>query len=172
MAYPISIIRRAEQILGYGITDVAGVREYSVVDGVIYTDLFDGDVDVEIPNYTGSFRKAFNGKYNGLEYYNEIHLTGKCKTDTVELELNWGSKCFNKEIEDLLTWLQENTSTDILDNSTVESKKIEDFNVRFKNTEESTTSIRESLNSGWGYYIRRPLIISVAGEQKHGFRHF
>jgi hypothetical protein len=172
MAYPINIIRRAEQILGYGITDVAGVREYSVVDGVIYTDLFDGDVDVEIPNYTGSFKKAFNGKFNGLEYYNEIHLLSKCKFDTVELELNWGSKCFIKEIEDLLTWLQENTSTDILDSATVESKKIEDFNVRYKNTEEAEASIRDAINAVWGYYIRRPLIISVAREQKNGFRYF
>lgn len=172
MTYSKSIIRRAEQILGYGITDVAGVREYPVVDGVIYTDLFDGDVDVEIPNYTGSFKKAFNGKYNGLEYYNEIHLTGKCKTDTVELELNWGSKCFIKEIEDLLTWLQDNSAADILDNANVESKKNEDFNVRFKNSEESQASISDAINAGWGYYIRRPLIISVASEQRNDGRYF
>lgn len=170
MAYPNNIIRRAEQILGYGITDVAGVREYSVVDGVIYTDLFEGEVT--IPGYSGTFKRAFNGKFNGLTYYNEIHLNSKCKTDTVELELDWGSMAFDAEIDDLLKWLEDNPAADILDAANVESKKIEDFNVRYKNTEEAEASIRDAISAGWGYYIRRPLIIGVAREQRDGWRYF
>src|SRR5690606_23369079 len=165
MAYSNNIIRRAEQILGYGITDVAGVREYSVVDGVIYTDLFEGEVT--IPGYTGTFKRAFNGKFNGLTYYNEIHLTNKCKTDTVGLELDWGSTAFDAEIDDLLKWLEDNSAADILDTANVEYKKIEDFTVRYKNTEEAEASIRDSISTGWGYYIRRPLIIGVAREQRN-----
>jgi hypothetical protein len=170
MAYSKSIIRRAEQILGYGITNIPGSRQYPVIDGVVYTDLFEGDVEIE--NYSGSFKKAFNGQFNGLEYYNEIHLLSKCKQSNLELDLEWGNSCFFKEIKDLLDWLQDNPTSSSLDNASVESKKIEDFTVRFKNSEESQASIRDAINSVWGYYIRKPLIISVAREQRNDWRYF
>lgn len=43
MSHSKNTIRRAEQILGYGIGERQGKREYPVIDGVIYTDLFEGD---------------------------------------------------------------------------------------------------------------------------------
>lgn len=162
-------MRRAEQILGYGISDRSGERYYTVVDGVIYTDLFEGDV--EIPNYTGKFKKAFNGKLNALGYYNEIHLSSKC-TPEVTLDLIWGSRDFYDDIDGLLKWLEDNPAEDMLDEAGVESKKIEDFNVRYKDTEESQASKSNLITANWGYFIRRPLIIGVAREQKNDWRYF
>lgn len=168
--YPTSVIRRAEQILGYGITSTAGERQYKVVDGVIYTDLFTGSVT--IPDYNGTFTLAFNGKVNGQTYYNEIHLDSKCKQDTVKLTLSWGSNEFLTEITDLLEWLKDNTGTDALDQANVESKKIEDFNVKYRNTDETAAATMTAISDNWGYYIRRPLIIGVSKEQRNDWRYF
>lgn len=173
MQYSKSVIRRAEQILGYGITDIAGVRTHPVVDGVVYADLF-SDTSVEVPGYTGSISKAFNGRSNGIEYYNEIHLDqSKCKKlKQVTLDLDWGSQCFFSEVKELLDWLQENSAADGLDNAGVESKKIEDFNVRYRDVSDKSADLNATLYDGFGFYIRRPLIIDVAKEQKDGSRYF
>jgi hypothetical protein len=98
MNHNINTIRRAEQILGYGIGDFQGVREYPVIDGVIYTDLFEGDLNVELPF---EYRLAFNGKVGHTAYYNEIIVKSKCK-NTVEVDAVWGSCEFNNEIKSIV----------------------------------------------------------------------
>lgn len=171
MGYPKSVIRRAEQILGYGITETPGERVYPVIDGVVYTDLFQGDVEA-IVGYTGTIRKSFNGRSNGVEYYNQIDLVARCHLKEVTLDLDWGSECFNKEIDGLLEWLSENSAADNLDEAGVKSKKIEDFSVTKGTAEEKSNDISIILNEGFGFYIRRPLLIDVAREQKDGSRYF
>ena len=96
MSHSINTIRRAEQILGYGIGTGTGAREYPVIDGVIYTDLFEGDLNVELPF---EYRLAFNGKVGHTTYYNEIIVKSKCKS-TVEVDAVWGSCEFDKEIKE------------------------------------------------------------------------
>lgn len=173
MKYAKSVIRRAEQILGYGITCIAGERTYPVIDGVVYMDLFN-DSDFTIDGYTGTIKKAFNGRINGVEYYNQIYLdTRYCKKlKEVTLDLDWGSQCFNEEITGLLDWLTENTGGDLLDDAGISSKKIEDFSVSYRDADEKSVDLSIILNEGFGYYIRKPFIIDVAREQKDGSRYF
>ena len=102
MNHSTNTIRRAEQILGYGIGTGTGVREYPVIDGVIYTDLFEGDLNVELPF---EYKLAFNGKMGHTSYYNEIIVKSRCKS-TVEVDAIWGSCEFDKEIKSLLDWLE------------------------------------------------------------------
>jgi len=80
MSYNINTIRRAERVLGYGIGTGAGVREYPVIDGAIHTDLFEGDLNVELPF---EYKLAFNGKVGHTSYYNEIIVTSKCQSTVV-----------------------------------------------------------------------------------------
>lgn len=171
MAYSNSVIRRAEEILGYGITSIPGDRTYTVIDGVIYTDLFTGPVT--IPGYAGGFTRAYNGKVNGLEYYNEIvlHKPNKCQ-QTVTLDLDWGSECFKNDINDLLEWLEDTPSTDDLDNAGIASKRIEDFSVSYRSGSDTGQDTYDALVRGWGYYIRRPSMVDVAGEQRDAARYF
>lgn len=170
MAYPKSVIRRAEQILGYGITSIAGERTYPVSYGTVYTDLFTDSDDIVIHGYTGTIVKSFNGKRNGVEYYNQIELH-KTKLKEVTLDLDWGNNCFNKEIDALLEWLDDN-STGSLDDVGVSSKKIEDFSVSFRDASEKSADLNSSLVETFGFYIRRPLLIDVAKEQKDAARYF
>lgn len=167
MAYSSSTIRRAEQILGYGIGDFQGVREYPVIDGVIYTDLFEGDLNVELPF---EYKLAFNGKIGHTAYHNEIIVKSKCKS-SVEVDAVWGSCEFNKEIEPLLDWLKSNPVTDSLDNAGTKSIRIKDTAETFSTGEEQTQAVNDLLNSGYGYYIRKPLIISF-GENNDAARYF
>ena len=167
MSYLASTIRRAEQILGYGIGTGTGVREYPVIDGVIYTDLFEGDLNVELPF---GYRLAFNGKVGYTTYYNEIIVESKCK-NTVEVDAVWGSCEFNNEIESLLDWLESNPVTDSLDNAGTKSIRIKDTAETFNTGEEQNQTIYNLLNSGYGYYIRKPLIISF-GENKDAAGYF
>lgn len=169
MAYKKSVIRRAEQILGYGISSMAGERTYPVSEGTVYTDLF-SDADIVIPGYTGTIVKSFNGKRNGVEYFNQIQLD-KCKLKEVSLDLDWGSQCFYTEIDGLLEWLDE-SGTDSLDDVGVASKKIEDFSVSFRDSSEKASDLSSSLYDTFGFYIRRPFIIDVAKEQKDAARYF
>ena len=165
MSYSTNTIRRAEQILGYGIGDFQGAREYPVIDGVIYTDLFEGDVELPF-----EYRLAFNGKVGHTSYYNEIVVKSKCKS-TVEVDAVWGSCEFNKEIEPLLDWLEANPVTDSLDNAGTKSIRIKDTAETFSTGEEQTQTLNDLLNSGYGYYIRKPLIISF-GENKDAAGYF
>ena len=167
MAYSSSTIRRAEQILGYGIGTGTGVREYPVIDGVIYTDLFEGDLNVELPF---EYKLAFNGKVGHTAYLNEIIVKSKCKS-SVEVDAVWGSCDFNKEIEPLLDWLEANPVTDSLDNAGTKSIRIKDTAETFSTGEEQTQTVNDLLNSGYGYYIRRPMIISF-GENNDAARYF
>ena len=169
MSYSINTIRRAEQILGYGIGTGTGARarEYPVIDGVIYTDLFEGDLNVELPF---EYKLAFNGKVGHTSYYNEIIVKSKCKS-TVEVDAVWGSCEFEKEIEPLLDWLEANPVTDSLDNAGTKSIRIKDTAETFSTGEEQTQTVNDLLNSGYGYYIRRPLIISF-GENKDAAGYF
>lgn len=170
MNHSTNTIRRAEQILGYGITEVPGPREYIVVDNVIYTDIFEGDIT--IPGIT-SFKTAFNGRVNGMSYFNEIILPPSHRRHkSVEIDAPWGSKQFNEDIEGLLAWLDENKPSDYLEDAGVSSKKIEDFNISFRDASEKQSDINTILHDGYGFYVRRPLIISVASEQKHNERYF
>ena len=168
--YPKSVIRRAEQILGYGITELEGERTYPIIDCIVYADVFT-DQEVVIEGYTGTVVKAFNGKRNASEYWNELHLS-KCRLKEVTLDLSWGDECFNEEIKGLLDWLVENGATDSLDSAGVKTKKIEDFSATYATAEETVVDINAILHDGFGYYIRRPFIIDVAREQKDGSRYF
>lgn len=162
-------IRRAEQILGYGITKTSGKRYFTVVDGVIYTDLYTGEVTLP---FTDKFKKAFNGRVNGMTYFNEIRLDTNCYDGKdVELELAWGSTDFDDDIQGLTDWI-EDTGDESLDNVGVKSKKIEDFNVSYSDAEETEDSKQSALIDTYGFYIRRPLIIGISSEQKHNERHF
>ena len=165
MSHSINTIRRAEQILGYGIGDFQGVREYPVIDGVIYTDLFEGDVELPF-----EYRLAFNGKVGHTSYYNEIIVKSECN-NAVEVDAVWGSCEFNKKIEPLLDWLEANPVTDSLDNAGTKSIRIKDTAETFSTGEEQTQTVNDLLNSGYGYYIRKPLIISF-GENKDAAGYF
>lgn len=167
MSHSTNTIRRAEQILGYGIGDFQGVREYPVIDGVIYTDLFEGDLNVELPF---EYKLAFNGKVGHTSYYNEIIVKGKCQS-TVEVDAVWGSCEFDKEIKALLDWLETNSVTDSLDNAGTKSIRIKDTAETFSTGEEQTQTVNDLLNSGYGYYIRKPLIISF-GDNKDAAGYF
>ena len=169
MAYPNAVIRRAEQILGYGITDTPGARTYPVIDGVVYTDLFVGDAT--ITGYTGTITKAFNSRSNAMTYWNELRIDG-CTLKEVTLTLTWGSTAFLADIDGLLAWLETNSTTDNLDEAGVKSKKIEDFSVTKGTAEETSADINLILNEGFGYYIRRILLLDVAKEQKDASRYF
>lgn len=169
MPYPNSVIRRAEQILGYGITDTAGERVYAVSDGVVYTDLFTGDVTIE--GYTGTIKKAFNGRVNGMTYFNQLILD-TCHLEEVTLTLTWGSEQFMTDIDGLLAWLNENSTADNLDEVSIKSKKIEDFSVTKASAEEARDNASIILNEGYGFYIRRSFIIDVAKEQRDASRYF
>ena len=167
MAYSTNTIRRAEQILGYGIGTGTGVREYPVIDGVIYTDLFEGDLNVELPF---EYRLAFNGKVGHTSYYNEIIVKSKCK-NTVEVDAVWGSCDFDKEIKSLLDWLEANPITDSLDNAGTKSIRIKDTAETFSTGEEQIQTLNNLINNSYGYYIRKPLIVSF-GENKDAARYF
>ena len=167
MSHSINTIRRAEQILGYGIGTGTGAREYQVIDGVIYTDLFEGDLETELPF---EYKLAFNGKVGHTSYYNEIIVKSKCKS-TVEVDAVWGSCEFDKEIKELLDWLEDNHVTDSLDNAGTKSIRIKDTAETFSTGEEQTQTINDLLNNSYGYYIRKPLIISF-GENKDAAGYF
>jgi len=169
MSYTLRTIRRAAQILGYNFCDTIDARDYSVVDGTIYTGVFTGDVT--IANYTGTITKAFNGKTSGTDYYNEIILDCSSRyLDTVSLDLSWGSDDFVCEIKDLLDYLS--TDTFDVDYAGVSSKKIEDFTISLKDSEATTDDKSRIINENFSFYIRRPLIVSVSKENRHDERYF
>lgn len=169
MSYSARTFRRASQILGYNFTDCSGTRDFTVVDGTIYCDVFTGDVT--IPNYTGTITKAFNGKTSGTDYYNELILDCSSKyLDTVSLDLYWGSDCFCSEIKDLLDYLQADTFD--VDDAGISSKKIEDFSVSLRTSDETSNDKSRIINENFSFYIRRPLIVSVSKENKNDYRYF
>lgn len=169
MPYNTSVIRRAEQILGYGITNTTGERTFPVIDGVVYTDLFTGIPT--IPDYTGTIVRKFNGRRNNLVYWNELYLEN-CNLEEVTLNLAWGSDDFDTDIDGLLLWLSENDTSSSLDEAGVKSKKIEDFSVTKGSAEETVADINIILNEGYRYYIRRPIILDVSSEHRYDYRHF
>ena len=156
MAYNPATIRRAEQMLGYGIKAGTGEREYPLIDGVVYTDLFSGTATVDGVTFT----PAFNGKKYGTTYYNELHVTSDCKR-TVKVTATWGSAAFETELKDLLDWLEENPAVDGFDSAGSKSLRIKDYAETFGSAEEQTSDLNEIIDRGWGYYVRKPLIISV-----------
>lgn len=169
MNYTPRTIRRAAQILGYNIDDGVGTRDFSVIDGTIYTDLFTGDVT--IANYAGTITKAFNGKTSGTDYYNEIILDCSSRhLDTVSLDLAWGSDDLICEIKDLLDYLQADTFD--IDDAGISSKKIEDFSISLKDSEATTDDKSRIINENFSFYIRLPLIVSVSRENRHDERYF
>jgi hypothetical protein len=164
-------MRRIEQIVGYGISDTEGKRTFTPVDGILYVDLFEGDIPEELGV------KSFNGRKNGVTYFNQIELSKNysksyCKQGDVTLELNWGSNEYNEEIKGLADWLEENPAVDNLDDAGVKSKKIEDFSVTKGTAAETQADINIILHDGYGYYIRRPLIVGVSQENKDASRYF
>lgn len=169
MNYSVRTIRRASEILGYSFNNQSGVREYPVIDGTIYTDLFTGDVIID--GYSGTIKKSFNGKSNSTDYYNEITLDCSARhLKTVTLNLRWGSSCFCTEIKDLLDYLQSETFN--TDDAGVSSKKIEDFSVSFKTADETTNDKTMIISENFSFYIRRPLIVGVSKESRHDERYF
>lgn len=171
MQYTPNTIRRAESILRYGIKPSTEERTYTVIDNVVYTDVFD-DSEITIQGYTGSFRLAFNGVFNGIEYYNEIHLLSKCLPRAVKIETAWGSKCLIKELEELLDWLKDNTFEDNIDNAGAKSLKIEDFSITGGTPEETQKAQYNALMANYSFYIRNPILIGVSPEWKDDYRHF
>lgn len=170
MPYTTTTIKRAEQVLGYGIADTqpsATVREYPVIDGVIYTDLFSGNATIDGEVQTSV---RFNGK-QGTDYYNEVNYSSKC-SDKVSISANWRSDTFMTEIAPLLDWLEADDPTTVLDSAGVASKKIEDFSVSYRTSSEKKEDLNNAFVDGFGYYIRRPLILDVSEEQRHNERYF
>lgn len=167
MSYSTNTIRRAEQILGYGISDGTDTRTFTVIDGIIYTDLFEG-----VPTIDGldDYRVTFNGHANAA-YSNQIHVY--CRDgQEVEITADWGSNVFNTEIKELLDWLESNGGMGGVETANVQSKKIEDFTVSYKSTEDAQASQDAALLNVWSYYIRRPLIIGISSEKPDAARYF
>lgn len=164
--YSGHVIKRAEQILGYGIGSVAGDRTYRVIDGIIYTDLFSGTPTLQ--GFSGTFKTRFNGK-QGTAYFNEIILDSKCKNE-ITITAAWGSNSFLSEINKLLAWIKDDDFVDNVENAGIQSKKIEDFSVTYKNEEEG--GVNTVIDSTWGYYIRKPLIVGISKEHKNDWRYF
>lgn len=165
----VNVIRRAEKILGYGITDVSGEREYPVIDGVVYADLFTGTPTID--GYTGNTKLTFNGS-QATPYKNQIALDPKRCKQTVKITATWGSQVFLSEIDELLQWLEENNFTDAADEAGIRSKKIEDFSVTYRDAEEVQSSTYDTIRAAWSFYIRSVILISVTPEQKHDYRYF
>lgn len=170
MSLSKTTIRRAEKILGYGIDCIQEDRTYPVIDGVVYTDAFEGDV--ELAGYTGTFKPAFNGKSTGMEYYNELKLTGKCLPKQVTVLASWGSSCLNKELADLFAWIEGDDFADSADGAGVRSLKIEDFSITKGTSSDSENSLDDTIKRHWSFYIRNPMIISVSPEHLHDYRYF
>lgn len=165
--YKDSTIRRAEQILGYSIADGTGVREYPVIDSVVYTDAFEGVATVEglTDVITG-----FNGKKYGTDYKNELYIGRKCPA-TVKVTASWGSTKLRTELKDLLDWIENDSVVDSLDTTATKSLRIKDYSETFATASEVSENISDIVMRGWGYYVRRPLIISF-GEQKDAAGYF
>lgn len=164
--------KQLEEIIGYSLSDVQGARYYTIVDNVLYVDAFEGEPT--IAGYTGPFKKGFNGKVNGLAYFNEIYLDAKhCRRlNEVEVTANWGSTTLNTELTELKDWLTGNPLVDSLDDIGVSSKKIEDFSVSLRTAAEQNQDRIDATLNTFGWYIRKPLIISVSSEQKDAGRYF
>lgn len=165
MSYSNTTIRKAESILGYGISSVAGARTFPVIDGTVYADLFTGTPTVS----ANVLKKTFNGR-QGTEYYNQLEVDENLKEVTITA--NWGSADFLAEIDELLQHLDGATFTDDVDAAGVTSKKIEDFNVSFGTNAEINADIQSAIDNMFGWYIRNPLIIGVSKEHYGDFRYF
>lgn len=175
MSYLASTTRRAERILGYGINTTSGTRKYTIISdkvfSVVYADLFGSITSItdENGNTVTDYQLAFNGKNNGLAYYNEIWLPGYV-CGSVTIDASWGSSSFDTEITSLLTWLEANQPN--LSDSGISSKKIEDFSISLRTASEQKDDLKVLLDDGYGYYIRKPLIIDVSREERHNERYF
>jgi len=171
MSYSNNTIRRVEQILGYGIKQAASSdRTYNIVNGVLYTDLFTGNIT--ITGYDSTYTKAFNGHTNGVTYFNELILDDEHACGEVVVTAAWGSEEFNIDIDNLFSWVECKDPTNSLNTAGIASKKIEDFSVSYKSAEEKQNDLMSILNNGFGYYIRKPLIIDVSRKQKDAGRYF
>lgn len=171
MPYTNNTLRRAEQILGYGIAGTpteATEHEYAVVDGVAYVDLFSGTATVEGQT---DFKAAFNGRVNGISYFNEVIFANNCK-GTVKITAKWGSDTFMTDIAGLLDWLEENNPASSLDSAGVQRKAIEDFDVSYRTSEEKQNDLDIILHDGYGFYIRKPFILDVSKEQRDAGQSF
>ena len=152
--------RRLENIIGYGISNTAGEREFILIDGVIYADLFEGTPTVEGMTVTGV---RFNGKQGGT-YFNEIRVdsTDWCKDETtVKVTADWGSDTFETDAQELLDYISSNATGE----AGVRSKKIEDFSVTVAGGEESINDFWQYVNLNWGWMIRNSLLIDIAPER-------
>jgi len=141
---------------------IEGTRQFPLIDGVIYADLFTGDVDsitIEGFEITGL---RFNGM-QGMEYNNEILVKEKhCKDETlVDVEATWGNVEFETDAQDLIDYIASGATGEV----GVRNKKIEDFSVTVASGAESVIDFWSYVNLNWGFLIRRPLIIDVAPER-------
>lgn len=166
--YSAQTIHSVEQMLGYGITSCQCVKTFRAIDGVIYTDLFEGDV--VIPSYSGKIKKAFNGRSNGTCYYNQIILEGPLNGD-IELDLRWGSDAFYDEIDGLLELVQNNQAVQA-DDIGIAAKKIEDFSVSYRSGADKSADTKQIIVNGWSYYIRTPVLIGISRDNRHDYRYF
>lgn len=167
--YTDDTLREASSILGYGINyeaTTATEREYPVIDGVVYTDVFTGTATVDGVEFT----PEFNGNKYDTAYYNELHIKGKCKS-TVKVTAKWGSNTLIGDLTNLLDWLTNNQFGDRVDGAVTKSIRIKDTAESFATGDERNDSIDETIRRSFGYYIRRPMIISF-GENKDAARYF
>ena len=160
-----NVQRRVEALLGYGIGAGTGEREYPVLDGVVYTDLFSGTPTVSVSGFT----LAFNGRKYGTAYYNEI-IVGDVKADTVTVNATWGSDEFNDDIDGLIEWATNHKPE--FDAAGITSKKIEDFSVSLADAEKRQDDFSVILNEGYGYYVRKPSVLEINGEQRREWLNF
>ena len=156
---------RTRQTIGYDWRPYPDTRTYPVIDGVVYVDVFMAE-----DNNDGKY--SFNGDRNA-DYYNQIVLDDcDSKLKTITLELEWGSSQFECDIKPMVDWYDANPASKLLSGAGVKSKKIEDYSVTKGTAEETIDDIQVSMVEAFGYFIRRPLIVSIAGDQKDAGRYF
>ena len=153
---------RTMKTIGYDWRIDPAERTYPVIDGVAYVDVFTAE-----DNNGGKY--SFNGDHNA-EYYNQI-VVDDCN-DTVTLTLDWGSNQFECDIKPMIDWYDANPASKLLSGAGVKSKKIEDYSVTKGTAEETIADIQTSMIEAFGYFIRRPLIVSIAGDQRDAGRYF
>lgn len=157
--------RRVEGILRYAYNIRPGVREFNIINGIAYVDVF-------TPDGTEPGEVRFNGKLGLTEYANEIVMPRNHRGDTIRLELIWGNSVFEGDILELIEWVEDWDAGTSLDNASTRSKKIEDFSVTFEDAVESEERTSQRLNDLFGFYLRRITIVDVAEEQRDAGRYF
>lgn len=171
MTYSNNVIHRVEQILGYGLSNTAGARTYTVIGSIIYADVYTGNPTIQ--GYSGKIRKSFNYNANGVSFFNELMLEDDSMDGKqVEVTATWGSPDLLSELDELLAWLKDTDPTNKMDDAGISTKQIEDFHVVTRNGSLTSEGYKKALIDGFGFYIRKPLIVNISSEQRNDWRYF